>query len=505
MEGSMAALNFLPTSMAGATLMIISILFLLISRQSKRRRPNLPPSPPSLPFIGHLHLLKLALHRTLQTLSTKYGPIFSLTLGARNVVVVSSPSLAEECLQQNDVVFANRPHSILGWKILAYNYTSIGAAPYGPHWRNLRRLSAVELLSAPRLNSFLHVRTDEVTRLVNGLVADVSAGSGFGKVEMKLRLVGLSMNMVMRMVAGKRYFGTSEEKEGRDEEEEGEEFKELIREAFELSGTSNHVDFLPVLKWVDFSGLEQRMWRAHRKMDAFFQGLIDEHRSSRLQKEEEEQEDGVGRLSRKTMIDTMLTLQESEPENYSDDIIKEILDKARAEIDNAVGNNRLVQESDCIDLPYLQCIISETFRLYPVGPLLIPHQSSEDCTVGGYFVSKETMLFVNTWAIHRDPTVWKDPTRFWPERHSEGEANAYQLLPFGAGRRSCPGIALANRTVSVALGTLIQCFEWKRVGEELLDMTEGPGLTMPKLEPLEALCKPRKFMEDVLITVQGDK
>ncbi|CAI0424633.1 unnamed protein product [Linum tenue] len=476
--------------------MIISILFLLISRQSKRRRPNLPPSPPSLPFIGHLHLLKLPLHRTLQTLSTNHGPIFSLALGARNVVVVSSPALAEECLQQNGVVFANRPHSFLGFKIFAYNYTSIGAAPYGPHWRNLRRLSAVELLSAARLNSFLHVRTDEVTRLVNGLV-------GFGKVEMKLRLVGLSMNMVMRMIAGKRYFGGATEGRG----EEGEEFKELMREVFELSATSNPVDFLPVLKWVDFSGLEKRMWRAHQRMDRFFQSLIDEHRS----KMQEEEEDGVG-SSRKTMIDTMLILQGSEPETYSDDIIKghvmslilagtdttaatiewgmslllnhpEILDKARAEIDNAVGNSRLVQE----------------------WPLLIPHQSSEDCTVGGYFVSKETMLFVNTWAIHRDPTVWEDPTRFWPERHSEAEGNPYRLLPFGAGRRSCPGIALANRAVSVALGTLIQCFEWKRAGEEILDMTEGPGLSMPKLVPLEALCKPRKFMEDVLINMQGDK
>ncbi|CAI0424635.1 unnamed protein product [Linum tenue] len=463
--------------------MIISILFLLISRQSKRRRPNLPPSPPSLPFIGHLHLLKLPLHRTLQTLSTNHGPIFSLALGARNVVVVSSPALAEECLQQNGVVFANRPHSFLGFKIFAYNYTSIGAAPYGPHWRNLRRLSAVELLSAARLNSFLH------------------------------------------MIAGKRYFGGATEGRG----EEGEEFKELMREVFELSATSNPVDFLPVLKWVDFSGLEKRMWRAHQRMDRFFQSLIDEHRS----KMQEEEEDGVG-SSRKTMIDTMLILQGSEPETYSDDIIKghvmslilagtdttaatiewgmslllnhpEILDKARAEIDNAVGNSRLVQESDCIDLPYLQCIIKETFRLYPVGPLLIPHQSSEDCTVGGYFVSKETMLFVNTWAIHRDPTVWEDPTRFWPERHSEAEGNPYRLLPFGAGRRSCPGIALANRAVSVALGTLIQCFEWKRAGEEILDMTEGPGLSMPKLVPLEALCKPRKFMEDVLINMQGDK
>ncbi|CAI0424632.1 unnamed protein product [Linum tenue] len=262
---------------------------------------------------------------------------------------------------------------------------------------------------------------------------------------MKLRLVGLSMNMVMRMIAGKRYFGGATEGRG----EEGEEFKELMREVFELSATSNPVDFLPVLKWVDFSGLEKRM------------SLI-----------------LAGTDTTAATIEWGMSLLLNHPE---------ILDKARAEIDNAVGNSRLVQESDCIDLPYLQCIIKETFRLYPVGPLLIPHQSSEDCTVGGYFVSKETMLFVNTWAIHRDPTVWEDPTRFWPERHSEAEGNPYRLA------------------VSVALGTLIQCFEWKRAGEEILDMTEGPGLSMPKLVPLEALCKPRKFMEDVLINMQGDK
>ncbi|CAI0464916.1 unnamed protein product [Linum tenue] len=523
----MALYHLLQPTTIAFSILILTTIFIIFSWKSKqRRRLNLPPSPPSLPFIGHLHLLKQPLHRTLQTLSTKYGPIFSLTLGVRNVLVVSSPSLVEECLNKNDVVFANRPHSFLGWKILGYNYTAIGSAPYGPHWRNLRRLSTVELLSTARLNSSLHVRHDEVNRLVSGLAEEVGWSGRFGrKVEMKSRLVGLSMNIVMRMVAGKRYFGGGEgKKEGR---EEGERFKELIREVFELSGTSNPVDFLPVLKWVDFSGLEKRMWRAHEEMDAFFQGLIDEHR-----RERREDDDVASMTTRKTMIDTMLSLQESEPETYSNDIIKgqvmslilagtdtstatvewamslllnhpEILDKARAEIDNVIGNSRLVHEDDYTNLPYLQGIINEALRLYPVGPLLIPHQSSEECTIGGYSIAKETMLFVNAWTIHRDPTIWEDPTRFWPERHLEAELDSYKLLPFGVGRRSCPGSGLANRVVSVTLGALIQCFEWERVGVALLDMTEGPGLTMPKLEPMQAFCKPRELMKDVFNTIQG--
>ncbi|CAI0421929.1 unnamed protein product [Linum tenue] len=513
MEGTMA-LYFLPTIFL---VLVISKLLLTKSSEAKRRRRNLPPSPPSLPFIGHLHLLKQPVHRTLQTLSNKYGPIMSLTLGVRNAIVVSSPSLAEECLNKNDVVFANRPNNFVGWKIIGYNYTTMGASPYGPHWRNLRRLSTVELLSTARLNSFLHIRRDEVTRFVRELVnaADVS---GFRKVEVKSRLVGLSMNMVMRMVAGKRYFG----EEGKEGREEGERFKELIRDVFELSGTSNPVDFLPALRWVDFSGLEKRMRETQARTDAFFQGLIDENRNGGVQRDDD--------TGRKTMIDTFLSLQEFEPETYSDETIKghvmtmilagtdtsaatiewamslllnhpKVLSKARAEIDSVVGNNRIVDESDCPKLPYLQCIINETFRLHPVTPTLVPHQSSEDCVVGGYHISKGTMLLVNAWAIHRDPTIWKDPMAFYPERHEGVEVEPYKLLPFGMGRRSCPGSGLANRVVSVGLAALIQCFEWERIGQELLDMSEGQGLTTPKAKPLEALCKPRECLKNAFVTM----
>lgn len=168
----------------------------------------------------------------------------------------------------------------------------------------------------------------------------------------------------------------------------------------------------------------------------------------------------------------------------------EVLKKARDEIGTNIGKDRLVEESDISKLPYLQHIISETFRLHPAFPLLSPHFSSKDCTIGGYNVPQGTILLVNAWAIHRDPQLWSDPEQFKPERF-EKEGEAEKVIPFGLGRRACPGAGLGQRTVSLTLGLLIQCFEWKRMSEQEIDMTEGKGVTMPKLIPLEAMCKAR--------------
>ena len=175
-----------------------------------------------------------------------------------------------------------------------------------------------------------------------------------------------------------------------------------------------------------------------------------------------------------------------------------ILKKAKAELDSQIGEANLMDEPDIPKLPYLQSIISETFRLYPSAPLLVPHMSSDDCTIGGYDVPRNTMLLVNAWAIHRDPKVWDDATSFKPERFQCGEADPQKLMPFGLGRRACPGAGLAQRTVGLALGSLIQCFEWERVGEEEVDMTEGNGMTMPKAVALEAMCKARPIMNNLL-------
>ena len=147
---------------------------------------------------------------------------------------------------------------------------------------------------------------------------------------------------------------------------------------------------------------------------------------------------------------------------------------------------------------YLQCIITETLRLYPAAPLLLPHESSADCKVGGYDVRSGTMLIVNAYALHMDPAVWEDPTAFRPERFEDGKGDGLLLMPFGMGRRRCPGEALALQTVGVVLGTLVQCFDWDRVDGVEVDMTEGVGITMPKAVALEAVCRPRAAMRDVL-------
>lgn len=175
----------------------------------------------------------------------------------------------------------------------------------------------------------------------------------------------------------------------------------------------------------------------------------------------------------------------------------EVLNKARDEIDSKIGLDRLVEESDISNLPYLRNIVSETLRLYPAGPLMVPHMASEDCKVRGYDMPRGTMLLVNVWAIHRDPQLWDDPASFKPERF-EKEGEAQKLMAFGLGRRACPGSGLAQRLVSLTLGSMIQCFEWKRIGEEDVDMTEGRGVTMPKARPLVAMCRARASVGGIL-------
>jgi len=166
----------------------------------------------------------------------------------------------------------------------------------------------------------------------------------------------------------------------------------------------------------------------------------------------------------------------------------EIVKKAKMELDTHIGENRLVDEVDISKLSYLQSIVSETLRLHPAAPLLAPHFSSDDCTIGEYNIPQNTIVIVNAWAIHRDPNLWSDPTHFKPERF-ENETEVNKILPFGLGRRACPGANLAQRTVSLALALLIQCFDWKRSSNEEVDLIEGKGITVTRKLPLEAMCQ----------------
>jgi len=178
------------------------------------------------------------------------------------------------------------------------------------------------------------------------------------------------------------------------------------------------------------------------------------------------------------------------------------LEKARLEILANVGRNRLLNDSDLPNLPYIKNIIKETLRLFPTGPLLVPHESSKECTVGGFHIPPGTLLAVNVYAIQRDPKIWAEPSKFKPERFEYHDDDAKDLekvyFPFGMGRRSCPGDGMAVPMMSLALGSLIQCFEWERIGEEKVDMSEGSGINMQMAKPLVAKYKPREDMLHVL-------
>ena len=173
----------------------------------------------------------------------------------------------------------------------------------------------------------------------------------------------------------------------------------------------------------------------------------------------------------------------------------EVMKKAYKELCNYVGHHRLVEESDLPKLPYLHCIIKETMRMYPA---LLPHESSEECTVGGFRIPRGTLLLINLWAIQNDPKLWVEPTKFKPDRFKEGEGvrDGFKLMPFGSGRRGCPGETLAMRLVGLTLASLIQCFEWEML-EENMDMTETEGVNISKAQPLEAKCRLRPTMAKV--------
>ncbi|XP_034896875.1 cytochrome P450 81Q32 [Populus alba] len=363
-----------------------------------------------------------------------------------------------------------------------------------------------------RQDQLFSIRRKEVMALLRRLHG-VSKHGNYAKVELRSMLFDLTCNIIMRMVAGKRYYG-----EDVKEIEEARIFKEIMEEFAECIAVRNLGDMIPLLQWIDFTGHLKKLDRLSKKMDVFLQGLVDEHRDDR---------------DRNTMINRFLALQEEQPEYYTDEVIKghvlvlllggtetaatsmewalanllnhpDVLKKAKAELDAQVGD-RLIEESDFAKLHYLQSIISENLRLCPVTPLIPPHMPSSDCTIGGYHVPAGTILFVNARSLHRDPTLWDEPTSFKPERfESAGRVDAWKFIPFGMGRRACPGDGLANRVMTLTLGSLIQCFEWERVGENKIDMLEKTAMTMFKVEPLELMCRARPIL-DMLFSLSDQK
>ncbi|KAF4346228.1 hypothetical protein G4B88_021774 [Cannabis sativa] len=476
------------------------------------------------PIIGHLHLLggeDQLLYRTLGAMAEKHGPAFNIRLGTRRAFVVSSWEVAKECFTINDKALASRPTTVAA-KHMGYNYAVFGFAPYSPFWREMRKIATLELLSNRRLEMLKQVRISEVEVGIRGLYKSCKV-----VVELSRWLEDLTLNMVVRMVAGKRYFGApgSDDQSG----DEARRCHKAISEFFRLIGIFVVSDAVPFLWWLDLNGHEKAMKKTAKELDTILEGWVEEHRKKRasLSKatKEEEEED---------FIDVMLSLQDQGAlSNFQYDpstSIKstclalilgggdttagtitwaislllnnpQVLKKVQEELDLHVGKDRQVDDSDIKNLVYLQAIVKETLRLYPAGPLLGPREALEDCTVAGYHVPAGTRLVVNVWKIQRDPRVWSNPEKFEPERfltshaHVDMRGQQFELIPFGSGRRSCPGASFAIQVLHLTLARLLQGFEFKNPvdGPISIDMSESPGLTIPKATPLEGFIRFKAF------------
>ncbi|XP_042484424.1 cytochrome P450 CYP82D47-like [Macadamia integrifolia] len=509
------------------TLILLYIQWRVKAKSHKSKGRVVPEPSGALPIVGHLHLLggQEPVARILGAMADKYGPAFMLRLGVNHTFVVSSWEMMRDCFTSNDRVFATRPQSAAG-KYLGYNYANLGFTPYGPYWREIRKIATIELLSKTRLEMLKHVRINEIDVCIKelyslwakGSISTSNSTTHLVKMEMKQWFEHLSFNVITKIIAGKRYFGNIDPRY----EHEALRFRKAIDEIAHLSGMFVISDALPYLKWLDLGGYLRSMKCVAKEVDSLIGNWLKEHRFKALSDKMEGEVD---------FIDVMLSIirvhdHDLKSSYDGDTIIKatvlaliaagsettslslmwalslllnnlHVLKKAQDELDNHVGRDRHVDETDIKSLVYLHAIVKETLRLYPAAPIAIPHQAMQDCQVGGYHVPKGTQLMVNIWKLHRDPRVWVDPYEFKPERFLTTHDNVdvrgqqFEFIPFGSGVRSCPGITFAMQVLHLTLARLLHGFNLETPSCEPIDMSEGLGLTLPKKTPLEALLSPR--------------
>ncbi|CAN0878473.1 Desmethyl-deoxy-podophyllotoxin synthase [Linum grandiflorum] len=494
---------------------IITIFFLIpifftllkpILTKTTPSSPRLPPGPRwKLPIIGHLHHMLIGKssylpHHCLAELANQYGPLMHLTLGETSNVVVSSPELAEQFLKTHDLQFATRP-KVPSANIILYDCRDIAFGAYGEYWRQMRKICTLELFSARRVKLLRPVREDKIGELVRSISSLSSSGQP----------INLSRLMISagNVIAFKAAFGKTKKLE--------EAFLPLMHKVAKVLGGLSLDDMFPSIRFFRVvSGKERELKKLHIEVDAILEGIIDEHIQRRSQKDadvEEEEEDLVDVLLNFTenqnlgfpftnvevkavILDVFLggsDTASSTVEWAMSELMKNrsVMEKAQKEVRQVFGKRGRVDEASLHKLQYLPLIIKETLRLHPVAPLLFPRECRETTVVDGYLIPVKTRVIVNAWAIGRDPKHWSDPDEFKPERFVDScvdyKGHDFQLIPFGAGRRACPGMQYGIALVEILFANLLYHFDWKlpeKMRPEDIDMEEDFGAVVTRKNSL---------------------
>ncbi|MCE3050381.1 hypothetical protein HAX54_047081 [Datura stramonium] len=481
-----------------------------------------PQIPGAWPIIGHLHYLSVKKNvpfaRTLGELADNYGPVFTIRIGICPYLVVSNWEVAKSCFTTHDKELSGRP-ATLASELIGYNYARFSYSNYGPYYRHIRKLVLQLALSSSRLDKMKHVRISEIETSIKELYSWTNVQESRNAiVNISEWFEQLTLNIIVSMVCGKRYNGVKED-------EEAQRMRKIFRDTMFVSGQIVLYDAVPfkLFKYLDFQGHVKSMKRIFKDLDEILQGWLDEHiiRKENIVDEDDNIQDFIDAMlmvtdrddfkaygySQSTVIKaTMLSMIEDGSDTIAVHLTwimslllnnPHVIKKAQEEIDTKIGKERWAEDSDVQDLVYLQAIIKETLRLYPPAPLLVPHEAVEDCKVAGYHVPKGTRLYVNVWKIHRDPNIYSKPENFIPERFLTNKIKIdsrdqhFEFIPFGSGRRSCPGMTFASLVTHVILGRLLQGFDFSTPSNMPVDMTEGLGITMPKANQVEVVITPR--------------
>ncbi|XP_042958051.1 3,9-dihydroxypterocarpan 6A-monooxygenase-like [Carya illinoinensis] len=442
---------------------IFVVLWLAVKKQRKAAVPPLPPG--------------TELHTKFEQLYGIYGPIYKVWLGNKLCIVISSPSLVKEVVRDQDAIFSNRDINIVGLS-LSYGAVNIGLSLNGPNWKMLRKMFVREMLSPANLNSTFALQKEEVRNTIKSLYDKKGTPIDLGDLVIIYH-----------------------------------------------SRKNNVSDFFPALASFDLQGIGRKAKRIFETID----GVLDYAINRQIKSLAKAKEEGMTKTRQKYFLEVLLELREQDYGTPSKSMTQlkamvldivvtgsdttttmcewvmarllkhpEIMKKVTEELTEIVGLDNLVEESHLLKLHYLEAVIKETFRVHPPGPFLLVRTPSESSIIGGYHVPKGSSIFLNAWAIQRDPKYWGNPLEFKPERFLNNAygrfdylGNSFKYFPFGSRRRICAGLTLAERTLKYILASFLHSYKWKLPLGSEIEFSDIFSVVTKKKNPTIRILTPR--------------
>ncbi|XP_054785588.1 cytochrome P450 89A2-like [Prosopis cineraria] len=482
----------------------------------------LPPGPPHIPIIGSLLFLRKSfseLEPVLSNLHAKYGPIVTLPVGSRPAIFIADRSLAHQALVQNGAVFSTRPKARATSQIINSNQHNINSAFYGPTWRVLRRNLTSEMLHPSRIKSFSGIRRWVLDVLLNRLKSDSEFGNSITVID--------HLQYAMFCLLVSMCFGEGlADKQIRD-------IEKAQRRLLVNFSRFNFLNFWLSVTRILFRKRWEQLFQIRKEQEDVLTPLIGARKRAKEERLIKAMEGSKQDEVTVPYVDTLLDLQLPEEKRELDEselvtlcseflnagtdttatalqwilanLVKypHIQQRVVDEIRDVMGEreDKEVKEEDLQRLPYLKAVILEGLRRHPPAHFVLPHAVSEDVVLNDYLVPKNGMINFMVAEMGWDPKVWENPMEFTPERFLNYEKNGgeafditgskeIRMMPFGAGRRICPGYSLAMLHLEYFVANLIWNFEWKASNGEV-DLSEKQEFTTVMKYPFQVYLSPR--------------